>query len=77
VEGFRLRGQRRFEAPALNRLAKVLRRRGDTAAAIALHEQALAIYRELGDAIGEVSALSALTVVYRESGDLTRARLNA
>lgn len=77
VEGFRLRGQRRFEAPALNRLAKVLRRRGDMEGAIALHEQALAIFRELGDELGELSALSAMTVVYRESGDLTRARLNA
>lgn len=77
VQGFRLRGQRRFEAPALNRLAKVVRRRGDMKTAIALHEQALAIYRELGDEVGELSARSALTVVYRESGDLTRARLNA
>jgi DNA-binding winged helix-turn-helix (wHTH) protein/tetratricopeptide (TPR) repeat protein len=77
VEGFRMLGQRRFEAPALNRLAKVLRRRGDVDAALARHEQALSIYRELGDEIGELSVMSSLTVVYRENGDLTRARLNA
>ncbi|MEQ9563203.1 MAG: tetratricopeptide repeat protein [Woeseiaceae bacterium] len=77
VDGFRLLGQRRFEAPALNRLAKVLRRRGDVEGALARHEQALSIYRELGDEIGELSVLSGLTVVYRENGDLTRARLNA
>jgi tetratricopeptide (TPR) repeat protein len=55
----------------------VLRRRGDVDAALARHEQALSIYRELGDEIGELSVMSSLTVVYRENGDLTRARLNA
>ena len=100
IEGFRLRGQRRFEAPALNRLAKILRRRGDVAgervpsggmlplkeilrrrgdvdAGIARHNEALAIYRELGDAEGEISVMSALTGAYLAKGDLTRAALNA
>jgi DNA-binding winged helix-turn-helix (wHTH) protein/tetratricopeptide (TPR) repeat protein len=77
IEGFRLQGQRRFEAPSLNRLAKILRRRGDFDAAIARHEQALAIYQELGITGGEISVMSALTSLYREKGDLTRAQLNA
>jgi len=77
VEGFRLRGQRRFEAPSLNRLAKILRQRGDMDGAIAKHNQALSIYRDLGDDGGEISVMSALGIVYRQKGDLTRARLNA
>lgn len=77
IEGFRLRGQRRFEAPALNRLAKILRRRGEVDAGIARHNEALAIFRELGDVDGEISVMSALTGAYREKGDLTRAALNA
>ncbi len=70
-------GQRRFEAPALNRLAKILRRRGDVEAGIARHNEALAYYRELGDAEGEISVMSALTGAYLAKGDLTRAALNA
>jgi DNA-binding winged helix-turn-helix (wHTH) protein/tetratricopeptide (TPR) repeat protein len=77
IDGFRLLGQRRFEAPALNRLAKILRRRGEVDAGIARHNEALAIYRELGDVDGEISVMSALTGAYREKGDLTRAALNA
>lgn len=77
VEGFRVRGQRRFEAPTLNRLAKILRRRGDIEAAMSRHQQARLIYQELGDAIGELSVMAAMTSIYREKGDLTRARLNA
>lgn len=77
VDGFRLRGQRRYEAPSLNRLAKILRRRGDIEGALARHEQARTIYHELGDELGELSVMSAMTAVYRDKGDLTRARLNA
>ncbi len=77
IDGFRLRGQRAFEAKALNRLAKTLRRRGDTEAAIEKHKEAMTINRELGDTGGELSVMSALTVVYRGTGDLTRAKLNA
>ena len=77
IEGFRLRGQRRFEAPALNRLAKILRRRGEVDAGILRHNEALAIFRELGDVDGEISVMSALTGAYLEKGDLTRAQLNA
>ena len=77
VDGFRLRGQRRFEAPSLNRLAKILRRRGDIEGAIALHQQAMLIYQEIGDVLGEISVMTAMTAAYRDKGDLTRARLNA
>jgi tetratricopeptide (TPR) repeat protein len=72
-----LRGQRRFEAASLNRLAQVLRRQGNFDSATARHEQALSIYRELGDEHGELSVMTGLTAAYRETGDLTRARLNA
>ena len=77
VAKFRLRGQRRFEAPSLNRLAKITRLRGDMEAAIAKHRQALSIYQDLGNTVGERSVMSALTLAYRQSGDLTRAKLNA
>ncbi len=77
VEGFRVRGQRRFEAPSLNRLAKILRHRGDIDGAILLHQQAMLIYQEIGDTLGEISVMTAMTSAYREKGDLTRARLNA
>ena len=77
VEGFQLRGQRRFEASGLNRLAKILRQQGDLDGALARHEQALAIQRDLGDPVGEVVVLMAMTNVYRDKGDLTRARRNA
>jgi DNA-binding winged helix-turn-helix (wHTH) protein/Tfp pilus assembly protein PilF len=77
IDGFRLHGQRRFEAPSLNRLARILRRRGDFEGAISRHEQAMAIYHELGDIGGEISVQSALTAVFREKGDLTRAQNSA
>lgn len=77
VEGFRVRGQRRFEAPSLNRLARILRHRGDIDGAILLHQQAMLIYQEIGDTLGELSVMTAMTSAYREKGDLTRARLNA
>ena len=77
VEGFRLRGERQFEAPALNRLAKILLHRGDIDGGILLHQQAMLIYQEIGDALGEMSVMTAMTAAYREKGDLTRARLNA
>jgi DNA-binding winged helix-turn-helix (wHTH) protein/tetratricopeptide (TPR) repeat protein len=77
ITGFQLRGQRRFEASALNRLGKILRRRGDIDGAMLRHQQALAIQRDLGDKPGEIGVLMAITNVYRAKGDLTRARLNA
>jgi Tfp pilus assembly protein PilF len=77
VAGFQLRGQRRFEASALNRLGRILRRRGDLDGALLRHEQALAIQRDLDNALGEVIVMMAMTNVYRDKGDLTRARLNA
>jgi DNA-binding winged helix-turn-helix (wHTH) protein/tetratricopeptide (TPR) repeat protein len=77
VEGFRVRGERQFEAPSLNRLAKILRHRGDIEGGILLHQQAMLIYQEIGDALGEISVMTAMTAAYREKGDLTRARLNA
>jgi len=77
VQGFQLRGLRRFEASGLNRLGKILRQQGDLDAALARHEQALAIQRDLGDAVGEIVVLLAITNVYRDKGDLTRARQNA
>jgi len=76
VEEFRIRGERRFEAPSLNRLAKIHRRRGDVEGAISRHEQALSIYRDIGNTSGELGVMLAMTVVYRENGDLTRARLS-
>jgi tetratricopeptide (TPR) repeat protein len=77
VEGFRLRGQRQYEAPALIRLAEIRRQRGDMESAITDHEQAMLIYREIDDAVGEVSVMTSMTAIYREQGDFTRARLNA
>ena len=77
VAGFRMRGQRRYEAPALNRLAKITRNLGDTETALQLHEQARAIYAELGNVRGELSVMDGITALYRETGDLTRARRNA
>ena len=77
VAGFQLRGQRRYEASALNRLGKILRQRGQTDAALHRHEQALAIHRDLDNSLGETIVLMAITSVYRDKGDLTRARLNA
>ncbi len=76
IEGFRLRGQRRNEAPALNRLAKILLRQGDIEGALAHHEQALAIYLDLDNVVGELGVLLSLTNVYRANGDLSRARIN-
>ncbi len=77
IEYFRLHGQRRYEAPSLNRLGKILRRMGDLDGALARHEQALEIYRDLDNPGGALSAMSALTGVYRERGDLTRASRQA
>ena len=77
VAGFQRRGQRRFEASALNRLGRILRRRGDLDGALQRHEQALAIQRDLDNPLGEVIVIMAMTNVYRDKGDLTRARLNA
>ena len=77
VAGFRVRGQRRFEAPSLNRLARIHRSLGDIDRAIELHQQARSIYVDLGDARGELSVLGGITSAYRESGDLTRALLSA
>lgn len=77
VAGFRLQGRRGYEAPSLNRLARILRRRGDIEGALARHEQSLHIYQEIGNEIGAISVISAMTSAFREKGDLTRARLNA
>lgn len=77
VEAFRVMGHRRFEAPSTNRLARILRRQGDNEGAIQRHEQARAIYVELGDEEGELSVMSALSTAYRSRGDLTRAALLA
>lgn len=77
IEYFRLHGQRRYEAPSLNRLGKILRRMGDLDGALARHEQALEIYRDLDNTGGTLSAMSALTGVFRERGDLTRASVQA
>jgi len=77
VAAFQALGQRAYEAPSLNRLAKILRLQGDVAGALERHQQALAIYRELGDARGETSVLSSMTGVHRVAGDLTRARMVA
>jgi tetratricopeptide (TPR) repeat protein len=77
VTEFRQRGQRRFEAPSLNRLAKIMRRQGDLDGALERHRQALDIYRDLGDTGGVLSVRSAMTNVYRIRGDFTRASNNA
>lgn len=77
VEGFQRRGQRRYEAPATNRLATIERRLGNMERSVQLHQKAMAIYGDLDDTKGELSVMSGLTTIYRESGDLTRARLIA
>ncbi len=77
VAGFRVLGQRRYEAPALNRLANINRQLGNYETALHLHTQSAAIYSELGNVQGELSVRSGITAVYRDTGDLTRARRNA
>lgn len=77
VDGFRVMGHRRFEAPSLNRLGRILRRLGDLEASLARHREAQTIYRELGNLRGELSAAGGLTTTYRASGDLSRATLTA
>ena len=77
VAEFQLRGQRRYLAPATNRLAKILRKQGDFDGALERTEQAAQIYRELGNTAGEISVQSGVTNLYRQQGDLTRARVNA
>lgn len=77
VQGFRALGQQRAEAASTNRLARILRRRGELDAALTRHEQAQMLYAEVGDVIGELGVRAAMTAAYRENGDLTRARLNA
>ena len=68
VAGFQLRGQRRFEATALNRLAKILRRRGDLDDALARQQQALAIHRELNIPTGQIIVQLAMVNVHRDKG---------
>ncbi|MEM7278435.1 MAG: tetratricopeptide repeat protein [Pseudomonadota bacterium] len=77
VAAYKLRGSRRYEASALNRLGKILRRQGKIDEAELRHQQSVAINRELNNEEGELISLSGLTSVYRDRGDLTRARRNA
>lgn len=75
VAEFRVRGQRVFEAHAINRLAKIMRAQGDLDGALERHEQSLAIFTEMDHRDGAYSAESAMISVYRAKGDLTRAQL--
>lgn len=77
VTGFRVRGHRRFEAPSLNRLGRILARLGDIDGSIEKHRESLSISRDLGNVRGELSAAIALTSAHRARGDLTRARIAA
>ncbi len=77
IAGFRLRGQRLYEGYAVNRLGKIMRRLGDTDAALARHQQAMAIHNDIDNQLGSAVAQAALSSVYRVTGDLTRAKANA
>jgi non-specific serine/threonine protein kinase len=66
-------GDRRGIAISLNSLANVAVDRGDYVAARALHEDSLALRRELGDTRGIAIALNNLSVIARDQGDWERA----
>jgi len=55
-------------ADTLGALANVLARRGDLAQAVALREEALALYREARDPAGEGATLAALALLGRRQG---------
>jgi tetratricopeptide (TPR) repeat protein len=61
------------QANALNYLGDLRRHTGDYPAAARAHEQALAIYRDLGSQGGEAEALNAIGTLHRVSGDLAQA----
>ena len=77
VAGFRVQGHRRYEAPSLNRLGRILRRLGDLDGSLERHRESLAIYRDLDNVRGELSATGGIVTTYRARGDLTRARMHA
>jgi tetratricopeptide (TPR) repeat protein len=61
--------QGRHEALKLNERAAAARQRGDTAAALALGEQALEIFRAIGDRHGEALTLNGIGLTQARSGD--------
>jgi len=61
-------------AKALDGAGMLARRQGDYAAASALHNEALAIQRDLGDRRGIASSLSNLGIVAREQNDNATAK---
>ena len=66
---------RSVRAKALNGAGNLADYQGDLARAQALHEEALALRRELGDRRGIAGSLGNLGVVARNRGELTRARV--
>ncbi|ADD41669.1 AfsR/SARP family transcriptional regulator [Stackebrandtia nassauensis] len=66
-------GDRECEGYFLNKLAGAYQAWGDVGMAERLHEQALAVRRELGDARYIVSSLSNLALVHGHSGEYDRA----
>lgn len=77
VSGFRMRGQRAYEAYSLNRLGNILRRRGDYEAAEQRHQQAKAIHEAVDNREGATLVTAALTNLYQARGELSRAAANA
>jgi|SRR5579871_57973 len=66
--------QTRARAKALNGAGNLAWRQGDFAAARALYEESLAIYRELGNKSGIAASLGNLGNVAKEQGDYAAAR---
>jgi predicted ATPase/class 3 adenylate cyclase len=63
----------RLRAKALSGAGVLAYRQGDHAPAAALHEQSLALYRELGDRAGIATSLNNLGTVANDQGDYGRA----
>jgi predicted ATPase/class 3 adenylate cyclase len=67
-------GLRAYRAKALNGAGNLAHAQGEYAAARSLHEESLAIKRELGDKWGIASSLNNLGIIAQEQGDYTAAR---
>ncbi len=65
LERARQAGDRQAEADALDDLGQVERGRGNLLEGMAFHEQALAIYREIGDEYGQAEAMGGIGSVLR------------
>ncbi|MBB4753534.1 tetratricopeptide repeat protein [Actinoplanes lobatus] len=61
------------EATTLNNIGKVYNDLGDRQQALACHQQALPIQREIGDRAGEAAALNNIGKVYNDLGDQQQA----